>query len=151
MVTCTIDGERVPMDRVHVRVMNFGQHWRTEGIVEATYRLRIPLACVLTFLERTLPERVADARAFPDDRDSFEHELARREWPDAGTIVSDERLLLLLVETLGYDFLLHAVDKEASVDDFVLNSVDMRRVDSAHVVLEGRCRRPAERVGFQDV
>jgi hypothetical protein len=137
------------MSRVHVRVMNFGQHWRTEGVVEAQYRLRIPLAFVASFLERTLPERVADAQAFPDDRDAFDKELALRGWPSATEIVCDPQLVAMLVDDV--DFLLHVADRAATHDDFVLNTVTARRVEGDIVVLEGMCRRPMDGVKYQDV
>lgn len=94
---------------------------------------------------------MAEAREFPGDRDAFEDELARRGWPTARAVIEDPTLLAMLVEGLDHDFLLHVADKSADADDFVLNTIEQRHVDGEHIVVSGRCRRPATGVCFRDV
>jgi hypothetical protein len=149
-VAIEVDGESVPMSRVHVRVMNFGQHWRTGGVTEATFRLRVSLDLVASFLERDLRERIADAPKFPEDLDAFDDELAKKGWPNAADIMRDATLRAMFVEELGYDFLLYVADSPSDGDDFVLNTVDHRSIDGDCVVLVGACRRPGIGIAYQD-
>jgi hypothetical protein len=138
------------------RCFNFGQHWRTEAVVDVEYALDLPAAFVSHLLARELPEFEEDAREHPSD---LPLELALREhgWPDADRLLAlvdeDERLSALVRDYFDGDLLLEWLGDVAPAElpGYVINAVDAweRRGDVYR--LSGRARRAGQPVRYQDV
>ena len=151
---CIIDGEERALGRVSKRTMNFGQRWRTEGVVDVDYRIELPRAFLLDFLTRELPGYIADCQAHPDPECTLDRTLRAANWPDAGEVMTRPELIHFLVEYLAHDLLLHWLgDAEPEGDDgFVLNTVDSVDVTGDRVIaLRGKARRTGMPVRYQDV
>lgn len=150
--SCAAEGARVVPERLSVRSMNFGQHWRTPGVVDVDYRVELPRRFLRDVLARELPGYVDDCLKFPDD-DPFEVALRARGLPGAEGVAADEALCRealwyfardLLVEWLGDGW----PDEEPG---WVLNTVDRVGVLEGVCWVEGRCRRSQAGVKYQDV
>lgn len=134
--------------------MNFGQHWRTKGVVDVDYRIELPRAFLFDMLSRDLPELIADSKAHPDPECTVDSTLRAANWPDAGEIMRRPELTQFFAEYLADDLLLHwfgDVEPEGE-GGFVLNTVD--KVDTTGdrvITLEGKARPAGMPVRYQDV
>lgn len=151
---CVIDGQDRSPERVSKRMMNFGQRWRTEKIVDVDYRIELPRAFLFDFLSRELPELIADCQAHPDPECKVDNTLREAGWPDAGEIMSRPELTQFFAEYLANDLLLHwfgDVEPEGH-GGFVLNTVDSVDVTGERAItLRGKARPTGMPVRYQDV
>ena len=106
-----IDGKAVPLYRVDVRHMNFGQHWRTQGVDELPYSLALPAFYLRNALEEALEGIVDDARKFPEDDGELDSALRRRNWPSLCQILDDLNLRQLALECLSLEVLQLSIHK----------------------------------------
>ena len=151
---CIIDGEERPPGRVSKRMMNFGQHWRTERILDVSYRVELPRAFFFDLLSRDLPELIEDSKAHPDPECPVDSTLRAANWPDAAEVMRRPQLTQFFAEYLANDLLLHWFgDVEAEGEGgFVLNTVDGVDVTGDRVIaLRGKARRTGMPVRYQDV
>ena len=149
---CIIDGQIRPHERVSKRTMNFARHWRTEGVVDVDYRIELPRALLFDFLNRELPELIADCKEHPDPECTLDSTLRTANWPDAGDVMARPELTQFFAEYLAGDLLLHWFgDLEPEGDGgFVLNTVDTVHVGDRVIALEGRARPTGMPVRYQD-
>ena len=149
---CVIDGQIRPPDRISKRTMNFGQHWRTEGVVDVDYRIELPRALLFDFLSRELPELIADCKAHPDPECALDSMLRTANWPDAGDVMARPELTQFFAEYLAGDLLLHWFGDAEPEGGFVLNTVDKVGASGGRVItLEGKARPTGMPVRYQDV
>jgi hypothetical protein len=138
---CTIDGAAVDRARVSVRSMNFGQHWRTEGVVACRYELGIPDDALVQFLEGWLPQVYADL----EDGEPLDRALAHRPAPRA--LLADRALAARALAAWDHELLLRYLDDGGG--DAVLNTIDQVELVDGGVVMRGEGRR-AGVVRYQD-
>ena len=150
---CTAEGERVPADAFRVRTMNFGQHWRTPGIVDVPYRAEIPAAFLRDMARRELPQWMEDAREFPDDDEEMDAALREAGWPAPDDAVADPRLASLIAEQFAYDLLAEWFDagRPDLAPGWLLNTVDAVSLEADAVVIGGRARRADVPGVYQDL
>src|SRR5690242_1473689 len=88
---CIADGKPITPTALAVRTMNFGQHWRTPGIIDVRFMIALPARFFLDVLARELPEFVQDAIDHPDPDHELPLEAALRQrgWPTAEQVVAD--------------------------------------------------------------
>jgi hypothetical protein len=149
---CTVDGAIYPRERLKVRTMNFGQHWRTPNVDEVDYEIVLPQAFVIEWLDANLPEYIADAKAFPDPDSALDSALRERGWPAAAAILADAEVARLALDTFAYDLLVACLGAPPAgvAPSFVLNSVDLAFMGPDGPTLRGRGRRTGAPVLFQD-
>lgn len=147
-----VGGQAVRPEQLSVRSMNFGQHWRTPGVVEVTYELTLPRSYVIEHLDAELPEYVADSLEHPDATNALENALRAAGWPPARTILEDEALTRLTLAFFAHDMLLRWLgDGPPTLEpSFVLNTVSAERRRGGVPVFEGVARRSGP-VRYQDV
>lgn len=150
---CLAEGRPVPPEALSVRVMNFGQHWRTPGIVDVDYHVEVPRGFLRDMLARDLPELVADALKFPEDDMPLEAAMRERGWPDADAVPADDTLAVLALRYFAHDILLEWLGDGPPDEEpgHVLNTVDRVGVRDGVCWIEGRARRSQPGVKYQDV
>ena len=149
---CVIDGQNRPPERVSKRTMNFGQHWRTAGVVDVGYRIELPRAFLFDLLSRDLPELIADCKAHPDPECTLDGTLRAANWPDAGEVMRRPELTQFFAEYLAGALLLHWFGDGEREGGFVLNTVDRVHVTGERAItLEGKARASGAPVRHQDV
>ncbi len=143
----------VELAQLGVRSMNFGQAWRTAGIVEVDYEVVLPRGYVLDVLEEGLRETKADAIEHPDLASGLDRALRDRGWPDAASALGDPHLEALLLDFYGHELLLYWLDggEPRAEPGFVLNTIARSWVQGGTVAFRGRARRTGVPVKFQDV
>jgi hypothetical protein len=155
----TADGEPVLPAQLKIRIMNFGQHWRTEGIEDVDYTLVVPLAVLAEEMEREYPSFIEDSIAHPSD-DPYERALRERGWPPVAVILDDPALLRLAVaDWYALDVLGRWIGDAwagegptAERPGFVLNTVDFQGREGDLLRFAGRARRAGVLdVRYQDV
>lgn len=149
---CVVDGEACLPGRVSVRIMNFGQHWRTPGIVDVPYRIELPRPFVDDLLGEHLPDYIEDSRKFPDPGSEIDRALEAAGWPGAGEVLRRPELARHFIRFFGYDLLVYwLVDGPSDLErDFVLNTIDAIDVGDDVVALSGTARRTGMPVRYQD-
>ncbi|HEX6042456.1 hypothetical protein [Longimicrobium sp.] len=155
----TADGVPVCPAQLKLRAMNFGQHWRTEGIEEVDCSFLLPLAVLTEEMQREHADFVADSVAHPSD-DPFEQALRERGWPSVLAILADDALLGMAAAWYGMEILARwlgdawpdgALPTEAR-PWFVLNTAGFRGREGDLLRFEGRARRAGVMdVRYQDV
>jgi hypothetical protein len=132
--------------------MNFGQHWRTEGIAEVDYTLRVPLSLLREMMEREHPAYVDDALQHPSDDDAYEAAQRERGWPSAAQMLDDPDLLRMSADFYAADLLMEWLGDgpPAEAPGYVLNTVDYTGLDGDALLLTGRARRADQPVRYQD-
>ncbi len=131
--------------------MNFGQHWRTEDIVDVRYSLELPGGFFLDVLTRELPDWIEDSKRFPGGPE-LETALRERGWPTAEQVAADPYLGRLALEHFAHDLLLEWLGDgpcEAG-ETYVLNTVDHVAIKSGVPRIEGTARRGGIPMGYQD-
>lgn len=148
---CWAEGMRVRPEQVTRRSMNFGQPWRTPGMVEVRCSVELPRAFVRDRLDEWLAGYADDARRHPSD-DVFEAALRARGWPGGEAALGDPALHDGLFADYGPELLLEWLgDTEPDeLPGWMLNSVDRWLVGGEVVVLGGVARRAGEAVVYQD-
>jgi hypothetical protein len=154
----TADGLPVRPAQLKLRTMNFGQHWRTEGITEARYSIVVPLAVLAEEMEREHAGFVADAVAHPED-DPYERAQRERGWPAVPEMLADAALLRMSAEWYGMEVLgrwLGDAWPERAVPTaeapwFVLNTAEFQRREGDLLRFDGQARRAGQDVRYQDV
>lgn len=99
------DCTRAP-ENIAVRAMNFGQHWRTENIVDVGYRIELPLSFVRDFLADMIAEYIDDAKAHPDPASEVDRALELARWPSVPRILETASLLGRFTDLYGHDLVL---------------------------------------------
>jgi hypothetical protein len=151
--TCTVDGEPCAPERISLRSMNFGQHWRTEGVEEVACSVEVPRAFLLDFLREQVPEYVDDSRRQPDPDSEVDRALEAAGWPDVDGVLAIPYLRDAMAEFYAHDLLLYWLgdgppDREPG---FVLNTIDRIELDEERITLAGTARRSGVPVRYQDV
>lgn len=154
----TADGQPVRPAQLKLRLMNFGQHWRTEGIAEVGYTLLVPLAVLAEEMEREHPDFVDDSVAHPSDN-TYERALRERGWPTVAHILDDPELLRMSVEWYGVEVLSRWIGNAWPNDGptverpgFVLNTADFQAREGDLLRFAGRARQAGVMdVRYQDV
>lgn len=133
--------------------MNFGQYWRTPGIVDVPYSVELPERYWIELIARELPEHVADAKLFPDPDDEFELALRRHGWPEAREVCAVPELAPLAVLEFAHDLLLEWLGDGPPDEEpgWVINTIDGGQIDGDRVRLWGSARRGGIPVRYQDV
>ncbi|WP_244226930.1 hypothetical protein [Corallococcus aberystwythensis] len=134
--------------------MNFGQHWRTPGVVEVRYEVILPGAYAVALLEQDWADWMEDAQRFPDLADPLEQALRALDWPRPAHALADAVTAPLVLDHFAHELLLRWFDDGVpSGPGFVLNTVDEGRMTGADVCLAGRARPhvPSVPYAFQDV
>lgn len=146
------EGKECPWEALSVRTMNFGQHWRTPGVVEVQYALELPFDYFADFARSELPEYIADAREHPSTL-PLDEALRARGWPDVEEVLRDQNTATLALEYFASDLLLHWLGDglPAQPGGYILNSVDRVSLDGGRVRVEGTGRRDAGPAAYQDV
>ena len=147
------EGRAVAAEAMRLRTMNFGQFWRTHGIVDVEYRIEIPSRFFVDVLREELPGYVADAREFPDPGSELDRSLRACGWPSPDEVMEHPALARQLALYFAHDILLRWLgdgcpDAEAG---YVLNTADEVRFDGETLVIEGKARRAGIPVVYQDV
>lgn len=147
----TVDDAPVRAGQLARRLMNFGQHWRTEGIEEVEYTVEIPLSFLVELMERDHPGYVEDSIEHPSD-DRYEAAQRERGWPGVAEMLAGPELLRMSVDGYGGDLLLEwlGAGPPDEAPGFVLNTVSFRRRAGEAIVLAGRARRTHQPVRYQD-
>jgi hypothetical protein len=150
-VAGTVDGVPVRAGQLARRLMNFGQHWRTEGIEEVDYTIQIPLSFLAELMEREHPGYVEDSIAHPSD-DPYEAAQRERGWPGVAQMLADPGLLRMSVEWYEGDLLLEwlGAGPPDQAPGFILNTASFRGRAGDAFVLAGRARRADQPVRYQD-
>ena len=146
----TIAGTPHNLRRVAIRHMNFGQHWRTKGITDLPYELRLPHVCLRHIIESQLEAFVEDAKKFPED-DEFEMALRSRNWPDIDEILGDAELRDLSLDYFALDILRDVLDAPPVPDGFVLNTICNTSYEASYLRISGLGARVAELKAYQDI
>lgn len=155
----TADGRPVCPAQLKLRAMNFGQHWRTEGIEEVEYSLLVPLAVLAEEMDREHADYVADSMAHPSD-DAYEQAQRERGWPSVRAMLADAELLRMSAGWYGLEVLArwlgHAWPDGALPTEetpwFVLNTADFQGREGDLLRFGGRARRAGVMdVRYQDV
>lgn len=154
----TAGGWPVCPAQLKMRTMNFGQHWRTEGIEEVDYDLVLPLAVLAEEMEREHPAFVEDSVAHPSD-DAYEQALRERGWPAAAEILDDVFLLPMAAEWYSLELLGRWIGDgwaqggpAAERPWFVLNTATFLAREGALLRFAGRARQAGVMdVRYQDV
>lgn len=149
----TADGAPVRAGQLTRRGMNFGQHWRTEGITEVDYTLRVPLALLREMMEREHPAYVDDALQHPDPDDPYESAQRERGWPSVPAMLDDPELLRMSVDLYAAELLtwwLGDNGPPAEKPGYVINTVRCAGRDGDDILLSGRARRADQPVRYQD-
>lgn len=149
----TTDGQPVRPGQLTRRMMNFGQHWRTEGIEEVDYSIRLPLAFLREMMEREHPEFVADSLQHPDPDDPYEAAQRERGWPSVPRMLDDPELRRMSVDFYVGELLtwwLGDNGPPAETPGYVLNTVEYAGRDGDCILLTGRARRADRPVRYQD-
>lgn len=150
----TADGVPVCPAQLKLRTMNFGQHWRTEGITEVDCSILVPLALLAEEMEREHADFVADSVAHPSD-DPYEQAQRDRGWPSVAPMLADADLLRLSAEWYGREILARWLGDawpEAALPTeqtpwFVLNTAAFQGREGDLLRFAGRARR----AGVMDV
>ena len=150
---CVVDGQACAPERVSVRVMNFGQHWRTAGIVDVPYRIELPWRYVLDLITHDVDDYIEDSRSFPDPDSEIDRALEAAGWPSAGEVMRQPEMARNFIEFFGCDLLTYwLVDGPSDPErDFVLNTIDEIELGDEVVALSGKARRTGMPVRYQDV
>jgi hypothetical protein len=149
----TADGQPVRPGQLTRRMMNFDQHWRTEGIEEVDYSIRLPLAFLREMMEREQADYMADSLQHPDLDDEYENARRERGWPSVPEMLEDPELLRMSVEFYTAELLtwwLGDNGPPAKKPGYVLNTVRFAGRDGDCILLTGRARRADQPVRYQD-
>ena len=149
---CSAEGGPADASRLSVRSMNFGQHWRTAGIVDVGCTVELPRAFAVEVVAATLDGYVEDYRQFPGD-DPLEAALRAKGWPSAEAIVADPALHGEMFAAWGHEMLLVWLgDLETrATPGWVINTIESGAVASDVVTLRCTARRAGQPVRYQDV
>lgn len=150
---CRAEGHIVHAQALSLRSMNFGQHWRTEGIREVSYSVEIPHRFWLDVVARELPEFVDDAMKFPSDDDKLEAELRVRGWPSSLDDKTALDLAPLWVRYFDHDLLLEWLG-DGPPDEhpgWVVNTIESIVIEADRVRFTGTARTTEIPVRYQDV
>ncbi|MBO3697630.1 hypothetical protein [Roseivirga sp. E12] len=151
----SVDGTELAPEDMRIRSMNFGQHWRTEGVENFPYEAKIPLAFVIDYLNTQLEEYVEDAIADPDEDDEMDNLLKAYGWStDAENLLSNtsERLKDLLMDFFAFDMLIHwYCDGQAPDNGAMINSFERFSIDGDYLIITGQCRKSGFPVRYQDI
>ncbi|RYZ14237.1 MAG: hypothetical protein EOO70_07835, partial [Myxococcaceae bacterium] len=121
-----------------VRTMNFGQHWRTPGVVQVRYEVILPGAYAVALLEQDWADWVEDAQL---------------NWPNPAHALADAVTAPRVLDHFAHELLLRWFDDGVpSGPGFVLNTVDAARMVGPDVFIEGRARShiPGVPYAYQD-
>ncbi len=149
-----VEGKPVSVEALSVRTMNFGQHWRTPGIVEVRYEVVLPRAYAVALIERNWAGLVGDYQRHPEPDEPLDRVLRAFDWPEPDRALADPIASPLVLEAFSHELLLRWFDD--GVPDgpgFVLNTIEEARMVGPDVYLAGRARPHDPRVSYayQDV
>jgi hypothetical protein len=148
-----VEGRPCAPERITIRTMNFGQHWRTEGIEEVAYRVEVPLAYAEDVVREHVADYVQDSREHPDPDDAYDRALAAAGYPDTARVLATPELRDPLLGFFRYEILgfwLGAGEPDRQ-PDYVLNTVERIDVREGRVAYTGTARRSGIPVRYQDV
>lgn len=149
-----INGKALKPEAVKTRTMNFGQHWRTGGIISYPYEVRLPIHYVIDFINALLPEYNKDAQEVPDKNNELDQLLADYNWSeDAKFLLNNttKSVQQLLLDYFALEMLLHwYTDAPVSENGCVINTHDKLMVIDSFLVIQGLCRKPGISVQHQD-
>lgn len=139
-------------ESISVRCFNFGQHWRTRGVVDVEYRVQLPPSFALDLLREQLPDYLEDSRSHPDPDSEVDRLLEAAGWPDATEVLERPDLLPFFLDFYAHDLLLHwfgDVEPERR-PGFVLNTIDGIDFGPAAISIHGSAREAGMPVRYQD-
>lgn len=138
--------------QLSTRTMNFGQHWRTRGLVTVSYSVVLPKAYYVDWLSRMLPEYVEDAIEFPDPSSELESALRARAWPSPEGIVENARLARLALSAFASELLVEwfGDGEPEQQPGFVMNTVDTVGFSEGCPKIAGTARKAGIPVKYQD-
>ncbi|MDY3556526.1 hypothetical protein R5W24_005692 [Gemmata sp. JC717] len=147
-----VEGRPTRPAQFRVRSLNFGQHWRTPGVREVSYRLAVPVSFVADLMSRELSDYVADCIAHPDTT-PLEAALRFRSWPDAEQILADPEVCGLALEWFEHDCLLAWLGDGdlGEVPGYVINTIASAERRGDAVRFAGTARAAGQPVRYQDV
>lgn len=147
----TADGAPVRAGQLTLRTMNFGQHWRTEGVEEVEYTVVVPIALLAEELEREHPGYVEDCIAHPAD-DPYEVAQRERGWPSPAEMLADAELLRMSAEHYGVELLGGWLGDGPPPEEpgFVINTAALLGIGGGLLRFGGRARRAGPPVRYQD-
>lgn len=149
-----VAGHSMAAEALRVRTMNFGQHWRTPGIVEVRYAVVLPGAYALELLSLDWDEFIDDYQRFPEPDDPLDRVLRGLDWPDPARALADPVAAPLVLDFFAHEFLLRWFgDGVPDGPGFVLNTYDEVRMAGPDVYLAGLARPhdPHVPYAYQDV
>ncbi|NPC68818.1 hypothetical protein D7Y27_03350 [Corallococcus sp. AB004] len=136
-----VEGRPVLVEALRVRTMNFGQHWRTPGVVEVRYEVVLPGAYAVALLEQDWADWIEDYQRFPEPNDPLEQALRALGWPGPAQALADPVVAPLVLDFNAHELLLRWFDDGVpSIPGFVLNTVDEVRMVGTDVWLAGQAR-----------
>ena len=147
----TIAGENRDLRKVAVRNMNFGQHWRTAGVVDFPYEVKLPHSCLRCILEAEMEEFVADAKKFPDDAIEFEIALRMSNWPSVVEILADPELRELALSYFALELLQEFFQGRPGSDGWVLNTIRHTSYEADCLRIDGLSAKASELEAYQDI
>lgn len=149
---CLAAGRAISPQALGVRTMNFGQHWRTEGIHEVAYSVEMPHAFWIDVFARELPEVVEDARKFPDDDNELDTALRSRGLPTEIDKAAALEMAPIVVRHFAHDLLVEWIGDGSSDETpgFVINTIDAVSIDVDRIRISGRARTDEIPVRYQD-
>ena len=150
---CIVEGTPVEPERLNLRSMNFGQHWRTPEIDDVRYSVEIPFDYFVALLREELPEHIRDLQEHGDFAFPFERALEAAGWPSAEIAAEIPDLAAALADYYGHDLLLHWLgdgppDREPG---YVLNTISEVSLSPTKLTLSGAARKSGVPVRYQDV
>ena len=149
-----VAGTTVSIERLKVRTMNFGQHWRGEAVISLPYTFKLPLQLAIDIVNWLLPEYVEDSKEYPDPEDLMEQLLKQEGWNTDGQYLlteGPELLRQMLIEYYAHDMLMQWIgDGSLEQDGYVINSCDLVEIHGDQLVIEGKCRASGTSAVYQD-
>jgi hypothetical protein len=132
--------------------MNFGQHWRTEGMQDVLYHVEVPFAYVEDVLREHTAGYVQDSREHPDPDDAYDRALAAAGHPDTERVLATPELRDPLLDLFRYEILGHwlGTGHPEREPGYVLNTVERIQVAGGLVAYTGTARRSGMPVRHQD-
>ena len=150
----TVQGQTVVVEQLKIRTMNFGQHWRGEGVQSLPFEIELPIKFGIDIIEWQLPSYIEDSKQYPDLEDLMEGLLRHEGWPEDGSYLlreGPEVLRQLLLEYFAHEMLLQWFgDGDLQAHGFVLNTCDEVYISGDHILISGQCRASGTSSAYQD-
>ncbi len=150
-----VNGQLVEKNQLSRRSMNFGQHWRTEGIKEFNYEVYIPISFTVKLIKPEWQEMLEDYQKHPDPDDPLEAAIKTANWPENVEDVligNKESLKMELLNFYADEILLRWFeDGEPEKKGYVINTIESIATVKDEIRIKGMCRASHITVKYQDV